>query len=405
MYNRSMDIKSFLNRPTPRLIFLIPFLFSLLLSACLSKTGPRVDEYKQTFSYKKIGFSLSMPENWQMISEPGVLFVSEFRRKGIPVVRLSLLTEEDVPFLKHYLRIRKKEKFAKRMFHFSRGQVEHINLRESKHYKLDDKTWIEIIWSGKRNGIAKIFHSYLIPTENAIAQLHFEFPAQFYNSPDKMIRLVLQGISINPVPRPSPEALARTYRSIGTRYKNQSLFNEAIDLFRQALEQQPKDIELHLLLGKTYFQEKTYPAALETFLKAAKLNSAYAEVYKGLGETYFKLNRFNEGISAIKRALSLSDQEASLHLLLGNVYLKQNKTEEAIQSFQNLLKTKELEAEGHLGIGKAYLSMTLYEQAIFEFEQALEKQPGHKVSHCLLEKAFFALGESKQAEKEKALCN
>ncbi len=409
MYNRDMDTESHQICPAPLLSLnhlpWIPFLFFLLLSGCFTKTGPLVDQYQQTFSYQKIGFSLSMPGGWQVTSEPGVLFSSEFRRQDISLVRLALLTEETIPFLKHYLRISEKEKFSKRMLHFSKGQIGDINLRASKHYKSGNKTWIEIVWSGERGGISKIFHSYLIPTDNAIVQLHFEFPTRFYNSPDNMIKPVLKGVKINALPEPEPKELALIYRNIGTIYKNQGLFKEAIDLYRQALLKEPNDIELHILLGKTYFQKKVYTAALRTFLKATELSSQNAEAYKGLGETYLKMDRFDNGISAIKRALSLTDQEAPLYLLMGFAYLKQKKTEEAIQTFQRLLEERQFETEGHLGIGKAYLSMRLYEQAIFEFERVLERQPAHKEPHCLLEKAFFALGESKKAEEEKAVCN
>lgn len=404
-----MYAKSRQNQFTPRLAFhqstLLPILVIVLLSGCFTKTGPLEDKTKRTFSYKEIGFSLSLPQGWLVTPELGVLFTAEFRRKDIPLVRLALLTEETIPFLVDYLRISKKEKFAKRMLHFSKGELSHIDLRASKHYKLGDKTWIEIVWSGKRDGIAKVFHSLLIPTDNAIVQLHFEFSAQFYNAPDNMIRPVLKGIMINAAPKPSPEDLALTYRTLGTIYKNQGLFKEAIKFFNLALSEQPEDVELYVLLGSTYFQQKSYQAALKIFLKVTtEMTSQNTEAYRGLGKTYFEMGRYDEGISAIKHALSLSNQEAPLYLLIGNAYLKQNKIEEAVQTFQNLLKEKQLETEGHLGIGKAYLKMELYEQAIFEFEQVLEKQPRHKEPHCLLEKAYFEIGESEKAEAEKVFC-
>ncbi len=403
-----MNTRSRRNCSSPLPAFHHQLLFSLafflLLSGCAVKTGPLEDKTKRTFSYKDIGFSLAMPEGWVLTPELGVLFTAEFRRKDIPLLRLSLLTEETIPFLVDYLRINKKEKFAKRMFSFSRGALSNIDLRASRHYKLDDLTWIEIVWSGKREGIAKIFHSFLIPTDNAIVQLHFEFSARFYNLPDNMIRPVLKGITLNEVPKPSPEKLALTYQNIGNIYKNKGLFNEAIKFFKLALSQQPDDVRLHVLLGSTYFQKKAYSLSLKTFLKVTEMTFQSTDAYTGLGKTYFELGRYDEGISAIKRALSLSNQEAPLYLLIGNAYLKQDKIEEAIQTFQNLLKKKQLETEGHLGIGKAYLKMELYEQAIFEFEQVLKKQPAHKAPHCLLEKAFFEIGELEKAAEKKALC-
>lgn len=363
-----------------------------------------MDKNEGTFSYKKVGFSLSLPEGWVIHPRNKHLFSANFTSRGISLVKLTVLVDEAIPFIEHHIRITSLQKFPKRVFQFSQGKLSNIQELSIKRASFGGIALNESIWAGKRDGIAKIFHTITMPLERAIVQLYFEFPASLYNKPDDVINSVLQGVVIHPAPKQSSEQLAKTYKKIGEIYTSQGLWKEAASVFTQALSEQPNDPVLYVLLGESYFQAKSFDQALEAFTKATMLTTQNAKAYKGLGKTHFSKKSFDKGISAIKRALILSEDEAPLYLLLGNAYLKQGKTEAAIRSYQKLLRLKEMETEGHLGIGKAYLATDLYEQAIFEFNEVLRRQPQHREPHCLLEKAYTQLNAMENAEKEKALC-
>ncbi len=378
---------------------------AFLLSGCLAKTPPKISPDNRQFSDHEIGISIALPEGWEMSMEESRLFVAYFRKKGIPLVTLTAVSETEIPFLRDYLRITSFEKFPRRLIKYTQGKLSKIKMLKPKKAQFGGKPLDEIVWAAEREGIAVIVHSINLPLEAAIIQLHFEFSAKLYNNPDQIINTVLSGITILPAPSPTPEQLADTYRTIGEIYKSRALWGEAGIAFRAAVKAQPDRSNLHVLLGESYFEIESFDRALETYNQAVALDMGNAEAHKGLGETHLKLGHIDEGIAEIKRGLALTEDEAPYYLLLGNAYLEKGTPNEAIRAFQKLIRKKKLESEGHLGIGKAYLASELYDQAVFEFKEVLRSRPEDRETHCLLEKVYTALSASEDAAKSAAHCN
>ncbi len=379
-------------------------LLSLLLSGCLAHKGPILDEENRSVIDEDIGFSLSLSEGWDLSSEKGTLFTATRRLKGLPLIKLTALVEQEIPFLKHYLRITRLEKFPRQVHQYARGDVSNIKHLSAKERLFGGKALEETVWAGKREGIAIVIHTLHLPLERAIVQLNFELPASLYKKPDAVIQSVLQGLVILPTPEDPPKKLAMTYKKIGEIYLSHKLWKEASSVLEQAVAKKSDDPDVYLLLGDSYLQQKFYDPALEAYTKAIEFSSQNAKAHKGLGETYISQKKFNQGTLEIKRAITLTDDDAALILMLGNAFLQQGKAEEAIRTFQKLLRKKELTTEGHLGIGKAYLATELYDQAIYEFNEVLRAQPQHKEPHCLLEKAYTGINSMEEAAKAGTRC-
>ncbi|TAK01567.1 MAG: tetratricopeptide repeat protein [Candidatus Manganitrophaceae bacterium] len=375
----------------------------LLLAGCFSKPN-LIDEQKHLFKSKEAGIAITFPPQWRLSSSKNTLFVADLNPSGTTIARLTAILRRNIPSLEDYRKAETLLPLPQRLQEFSQNQISHFETISTGTLERKGETWGESVWMGQRDGIAKIFHSYTIAIGLNLVQLHFEFPAPFYENQKQIIETVLDGVARTAMPTPSKEEYARAYRGMGEFYKSKELWDEAIRSFQEALSKKPRDIDLHVLLGESYLKKEEVDLAFEAFQTATKLTSQNARAYEGLADVYFKKGQADQGILAIKRAVGIAPDNASLYVKLGEAYLKQGRTQESISAYQKLLKRKAESAEGHLGLGKAYLTVDLYEQAVLELEQALKLKPDLNETHCLLAKAYTQLESTADADREKRIC-
>lgn len=381
----------------------VSVLLFLVFSGCLPKKAI-LDNQNHRYESEAAGIAITFPPQWRLSESDGVLFIAEFNPSGTPLLRLTATEEKLIPSLEDYLKLEPLTPVSRRAFKLSQNQLSHFQAVSSGKREVLGETWGESVWLARREGVPKVFHTFTIPVQLDLIQLHFEIPAPLYEGQKQNIDPVLEGVSRLPRPAPSSEEYIRAYRGMGETYKSREMWSDAIASFQNALSKAPNNTELHLLLGESYSKSGETPRALESFLTATRLSPQNARAYEGLADLYFAQGSTDAGISAAKRSLNLNPDNVRLYTKLGETYLKQGQTEESIHTFRKLLRRKPDSAEGHLGLGKGYLTTDLYEQAILEFEQALKLNPQLNEPHCLLERAYTQLSSTAEAEREKALC-
>lgn len=373
-----------------------------LLSGCFSKSTV-LDDQKHFFRSNEAGVSITFPPQWHLSTSKNTLFVADLNPTGTTIARLTGILKKNIPSLQDYQKVETVLPLSQRLQDFSQNQISHFQPISSDTIARNGELWGETVWMGERDGVAKIFHSYTVPIGVNLLQLHFEFPAPFYENQKQVIDAVLDGVTPAPAPS-SKEDYVRAYRAIGEFYRSRELWKEAIDSFKEALEKKPRDADLHVLLGESYFKQEEADLALESFQTAIRLTSQNARAYEGLADVYFKKGETDQGVAMIKRALGIAPDNASLYVKLGEAYLQKGRNQDSITTYQKLLKRKADSADGHLGLGKAYLAVDLYEQAVLELEQALKLKPQLNAPHCLLAKAYTQLESTADADREKRLC-
>jgi|GEM_PF-3149037 len=387
-----------MNRPVH--LALIGIFF--LLSGCFSKST-LIDDQKHLFKSKEAGIEITFPSQWQIASSKNSLFTADLKPAGTTVAHLTGILKKNIPSLEDYKKVETVVPLSQRLQDFAQNQISQYQTVSSGTVERNGKTWGELVWTGQRDGVAKIFHSYTISSGVNLVQLHFEFPTPFYENQKQVIDAVLDGVSL-PTQHLSKEEYTKAYRAMGEFYKLKELWEDAIGSFKQALSYKPNDPDLHVLLGESYLKKEEIDLALESFQTAIRLTSQNARAYEGLADVYFKKGQTEQGISSIKRAVGITPDNPTLYVKLGEAYLRQGRTQESITAYQKLLKRKSDSAEGHLGLGKAYLAVDLHEQAVLELEQAAKIKPDLNESHCLLVKAYTQLESTADADREKKLC-
>ena len=186
--------------------------------------------------------------------------------------------------------------------------------------------------------------------------------------------------------------------------------SQARQLFKKAIELDPRYGSAYVALGATYLQDAAYgwtefqdqalQRAYDLAQKALALEEANASAHRLLGAVYVRWAQYDLAATELRRAIELNPNDAESYGELGAVMLYSGKTEEAIQSMET-----ENRFNPHLGpgdfmeLGLAYYLEGRYEDAIRILERGVGQKPGFVGHHIGLAAAYAQLGRSEEAKK------
>ena len=98
----------------------------------------------------------------------------------------------------------------------------------------------------------------------------------------------------------------------------QGKFEEALKMFKQAIDIYPKLPEAHNGAGFAYYKMKEYDKAEEEFLKAIDLKRDYFKPYSNLGDLYFETRIYGKAIETWQKYLFIDPNVAELHIKVGH---------------------------------------------------------------------------------------
>ncbi len=94
-------------------------------------------------------------------------------------------------------------------------------------------------------------------------------------------------------------------RDEGLRYLKQGSLAEAIDYLTEAIEEDPKDVELYLYLGYAYAQSNEYYKAIDVFTSGIDKDFNSAKLHYNLGIAYLKVNNLTMARDEYMKALGI----------------------------------------------------------------------------------------------------
>ena len=100
--------------------------------------------------------------------------------------------------------------------------------------------------------------------------------------------------------------------NLGSVLKDYGDFQNAQNLYQQALEIDPTFAIAHCNLGATLKAMGQFTTAIEHYRTAIALNSNYAEAYQNLGVALLKVGQVSESLAAFKSAIALHQQQNPL---------------------------------------------------------------------------------------------
>jgi tetratricopeptide (TPR) repeat protein/predicted Ser/Thr protein kinase len=131
-----------------------------------------------------------------------------------------------------------------------------------------------------------------------------------------------------------------------------------------------------------YHKPENIQSAIDVFRRALEQDPKYALAYAGLGEAFW--HRYEkthdtkwvgEALTACEQAVALDDGLASGHSCLGTVYNGRGKYEQAAEEFQHAVLLEPTSDDAYRGLGLAHESLGNFAEAEKTYRRAIDLRP------------------------------
>ncbi len=122
---------------------------------------------------------------------------------------------------------------------------------------------------------------------------------------------------------------AEDWLLIGNILQDKDRLDEAIYMFKKAIDKDPKYYKAHYNLGYIYLIQEKPNMALAEFKKAVKYKPDFAYGYYNMGCAYLKLKQYGSAKYNFFRAIDLKNDEPSFYYNLAYAYKMMGKEKQA----------------------------------------------------------------------------
>ena len=158
---------------------------------------------------------------------------------------------------------------------------------------------------------------------------------------------------------------------------------ESIHFLKAALEHDPSNSELGLLLAEVYFQEGDYPKAKECLGQVLKVRPNNFEATLLLGLIQQRRGNLRQAQATLEIAVDLKKESSAAHASLGSLLAATGNQRQAIKHLNTALKLKP-SAPVHFLIGAVYYGAGQHKRAIQHLRQATKLDPQFGEAHYQL---------------------
>jgi tetratricopeptide (TPR) repeat protein len=120
--------------------------------------------------------------------------------------------------------------------------------------------------------------------------------------------------------------------------RNEKNLNTKMMYYKQALRNDPSNLDIYFEMSHAYLDEEKYDEAVEVLQPLLKSQPKNVRIHIELAEIYLKDKSRNKAISVLKRAMAVAEDNIEINYLLGRAYMEDKKYEEAAAQFHIVLK-------------------------------------------------------------------
>ena len=161
-------------------------------------------------------------------------------------------------------------------------------------------------------------------------------------------------------------------------------FDEAINIFKQALKMNPNHLEAYLNIGNVLQEKGELDAAIDSYKQALKLKSDYAEVHYNMGIALKKKGDLDAAIFSNKQVIKIVPDHVEAFNNMGNALQAKEDIDGAISSYKKALKINPNHAEANYNIGNALKEKGQLDSAIKAYNAATHVKPDYADALCNL---------------------
>lgn len=185
-------------------------------------------------------------------------------------------------------------------------------------------------------------------------------------------------------------------------------YDEAVELFTQVVEGDPKHINAFLRLGDISLDRGDLTKAKDFYLKAKEINPRGIEVLFSLERVFRAQQKWQDALRCLDNILEIDDDNPQALYKKRDIYEMNEKWEELIEVQHRILKSdipsqaKEQEQKNLLGyryeLGRYYLERGFTDKAIKTLKSILKTDRDFIAAYLTLVDAYLKEGDTKEAE-------
>jgi tetratricopeptide (TPR) repeat protein len=154
--------------------------------------------------------------------------------------------------------------------------------------------------------------------------------------------------------------------------------DQAVSLFREVVNSDPKDYISLTQLGSALFLKKQYDEAGQAYKSALELKPSFLPALMNMGKLQMAQKNMDGAVETFTRAVTQHPKSAAANFFLGEAYLQIKKGSKAVGYLYEAIRLDPVgHAEAHLRLATLYNAAGLKDKAVVEYEQFLAKVPDH----------------------------
>ena len=167
------------------------------------------------------------------------------------------------------------------------------------------------------------------------------------------------------------------------------MYEAAEKAYRTALEKDPADIEIYLVLGGFYEAVGEADKAIATYDDALELHPGEVRLLQAVAQYYFKQRDMNKSDAAVAEILDQRPGYMPAKMLKGQILIANRQFNEAVNLFDQIIEEDPKSAEAHYFRGVAGISKGDVNIGKVELTHAVDLNPGLINGRVLLAELYF----------------
>ena len=152
---------------------------------------------------------------------------------------------------------------------------------------------------------------------------------------------------------------------------------EAVELYRQVLEDQPEYAPVAYMLGMSLKAQGETETARSCFDQAVRYAPRYADAWAALGRLDYAEGRYAEAVVAFRQVLDIRPTAIEILNDLGLALGYLGLAEEAVDTLRQAVAARPSDADSHFNLGVAFQKMGQVNEAVAEYGRVIMLQPGN----------------------------
>lgn len=173
----------------------------------------------------------------------------------------------------------------------------------------------------------------------------------------------------------------RAFRKKARGFAEDGLTQDAIIMYRKAIEVDPGDYWAYLELGYLHNKEGNFTESFLAYRKASSLRPEDAFTHYSLGIVLAQIAQYDKAIEELAIAIKLYPNFPKAYFNWGSILKTQGHYEEAIKKFRIAIKLAPYDPEGYFHLGQTLMKLTRYKEALEVYTIATQYNPNYGLAY------------------------